>query len=281
VITALARSLNGSSELIAARLSLVTAPAIEPLTIAEAKRQIKMDSSAGEPAPSAPTVALPSTPVAGNCDNGAWRIGYTFVTADGETDLAQLSDIVTIADKTVNGKIAVTAIAIGGSAVTARKAYAVPPAGGNPKYVATISDNTTTTQTVNIAAASLGADAPTTNTTADPELRDWITSARLLCESDPSADGTGGGTGRALITQTYDLKLDGFPWGYPSSLSQFDYLHALSGAPVRRRHRHAPDRHPETAADQRDVSHVRGHRRRDADVELVALHGRRAGGRVR
>lgn len=183
-------------------LSLVTAPTSEPITVAEAKRQLLLNSTAGEPAPAAPTVALPSTPVAGNCDNGAWRIGFTFVTADGETDLGDLSDIVTIADKTVNGKIAVSAIALGGSAVTARNAYAVSPGATAAKFIATIADNTTTTLTVNVAAASLGVQAPTTNTTADPELVAWITAVRERGEL---------ATNRAFLPQTWDYILDGFP----------------------------------------------------------------------
>jgi hypothetical protein len=49
-------------------------------------------------------------------------------------------------------------------------------------------------------------------------ISDLTVSARSLCESDPSADGMSGGTGRQLNKATYDLKLDGFPWGYSSAL---------------------------------------------------------------
>src|SRR3954469_17800236 len=101
-------------------LSLVTGPTSEPLTVAEAKRQLLVGMSSGEPAPTAPTVALLSPAAAGNCDHGAHRGGFPVVPADGETEIGPLSDVVTIADKTVNGKIAVTAIALGGTAVTSR-----------------------------------------------------------------------------------------------------------------------------------------------------------------
>lgn len=223
MITALARSLNGSSELIPSRLSVVTPPAIEPLTIAEARRQILMNTSAGEPAPSGLTVALASPAVAGNVTAGAHRYLATFVTADGETEGGDVSAIVTIADAAVNGKVELTAIPIGGSLVTSRKLYRTTAGGSIYLFLATLSNNTATVYTDNIADGSLGAQAPTTNTTADPELSAWITSSRLHCESDPSADGTSGGTGRTLITTTYDLKLDGFPCGYSSALGQFDY----------------------------------------------------------
>jgi uncharacterized phiE125 gp8 family phage protein len=148
-------------------------------------------------------VALPGTPVAGNCDNGAWRIGYTFGTVDGETELGPLSAVVTIADKTTNGKIAASNIAIGGSAVLWRKAYAIPPAGGNPKFAALLNNNTATIQTIDIAASALGAEAPTVNTTADPELVGLIVAVRERAEL---------ATNRAIPgPQTFDLILEQFP----------------------------------------------------------------------
>lgn len=158
-------------------LSLVTAATSQPITVREATRHLQLNDSAGEPAPTGPMLALASPAALGNCDNGAWRIGFTFVTPDGETEIGPLSAAVTVADKTVNGQLAATQIALGGSNVTARKGYAIPPAGGNPKLAITINENVSTTCTINIAAASLGAEAPTVNTTADPEIIDWIASA--------------------------------------------------------------------------------------------------------
>lgn len=184
-------------------LSLVIGPTIEPLTVAEAKRQLLLNETAGEPAPTAPDVALSSPAVAGNCDNGAWRIGYTFVTADGETELGALSAPDVIVDKTVNGRLAVTNIAIGGPNVTARNTYAVGPGETTARYVGQIADNTTTTETINIAVSALGVTAPTTNTTEDPDIIAKIQAVRERAE---------GATNRALIgPQTWDLLLDGFP----------------------------------------------------------------------
>lgn len=184
-------------------LTVVTAPTLEPLTVAEAKRQLRLGTTAGEPAPiTAPTVALISPAVAGNVDNGAHRYLVTFVTADGETEAGAISSSVTVADKTVNGKLALTAIPLGGAAVTSRKLYRTVAGGSSYLLLATIADNTTTTYTDNIADSALGAAAPSTNTTADPELTRLITAVRERAEL---------ATQRALITQTWDLVLDEFP----------------------------------------------------------------------
>jgi uncharacterized phiE125 gp8 family phage protein len=185
-------------------LSLVTGPATEPLTVQEVKTHLRLDTNPGETAPGAPTVALPAIAVAGNVDNGVHHYRVTFVTADGETEGGDISSV-TVVDKAVNGKVAVSAIPTGGSAVTARKLYrtvAAGPSGGAYLYLATIADNTTTTYTDNTADAGLGAACPTVNTTEDPELYALIRAARQQAETF---------TRRALITQTWDLKLDCFP----------------------------------------------------------------------
>lgn len=178
-------------------------PALEPLTVAEARRQIRMGSSSGEPAPSAPSAALAGAG-AGNVDNGAHRYGVTFVTADGETELGEVTAAITIADKTVNGQVSLTNIPLGGSFVTSRKIYRTVAGGSTYLLLTTLANNTATTYTDNIADASLGAQAPTTNTTVNPELLSWMKGARERIE---------GYIRRRLITQTLDWKLDRFPGG--------------------------------------------------------------------
>lgn len=101
---------------------------------------------------------------AGNVDNGLHTYKITFVGPGGESPAGTISGGVTVADKTVNGKVALTAIPTGAAntGVTARKIYRTVAGGaGDHKLVATISDNSTTTYQDNTADASLGAAAPT------------------------------------------------------------------------------------------------------------------------
>jgi uncharacterized phiE125 gp8 family phage protein len=177
-------------------------PASEPVTLAEALAHLRLDTSNVTAAPTAPTVALASPAAPGNVDNGAHRWRLTFVTADGETDAGTVSSAVTVVDKTVNGQVSLTAIPLGGSGVTSRKLYRTAAAGTVYLLLATIADNTTTTYTDNIADASLGAGAPSTNSTADPQVSAIISAARQWTEDY---------TNRALITQTWRLTLDDFP----------------------------------------------------------------------
>lgn len=185
------------------RLSLITAPSAEPLTVTEAKRHLRLGDSVGEPAPNAPAVTLADPAAPGTTDNGPHRVGVTFVTADGETELGPLSEPVTVSDKTVNGQLAVSAIGIGGSAVTARRLYLVPVAGGSALLAATVANNTDETATLNVADASLGVAAPIVNSTLDPDVLRRVRAARDRGELVSQ---------RAFITQTWDYVLDAFPW---------------------------------------------------------------------
>tara|TARA_R110002020_G_scaffold29444_2_gene92826 strand:- start:1841 stop:2782 length:942 start_codon:yes stop_codon:yes gene_type:complete len=180
--------------------TLVSGPSVEPITTAEARRYLRLDAAIGEPAPTAPTVALAGAG-SGSVNNGAHSYLVTFVTADGETEAGENSS--SVSTTSLDGKVAVSAIPLGGSSVTARKIYRTEAGLTTYKLLTTLSDNTTTTYTDNVADASLGAGAPSTNTTEDPEINDLIKAARELVEEY---------TGRALIQQTWDLFLDdGFP----------------------------------------------------------------------
>jgi uncharacterized phiE125 gp8 family phage protein len=181
---------------------VITAVATEPVTIAEAMAHCRIDESSQEPAPGAITCALASPAIAGNVDNGAHRYLATFVTADGQTQAGTISDVVTVANKSVNGKVSLTGIPLGGALVTSRKLYRTAAGGSTYLLLTTIADNTTTTYTDNIADASMGAEAPSTNTTADPELASIITGAREFAEQY---------TGRALAPRTLEMALDAFP----------------------------------------------------------------------
>jgi len=184
-------------------LTIVTPPATEPVSIQEVRAHLRLDVSAGEVAPTAPTVALAGDG-AGNVEDGVHRYRVTFVTADGETEGGTISDAVTVADKAADGKVAVSAIPLGGSAVTSRKVYRTEAGGSDYKLLTTIADNTTTTYTDNTADAGLGAGCPTTNTTEDPTLTKLIKVARSRAEIE---------TDLCFITQTWDWFLDAFPAG--------------------------------------------------------------------
>lgn len=181
-------------------LRLISGPAVEPVSVAEASTWGRIDSSSKEPAPGVITVALGTG--AGNVNNGAHRYLATFVTADGETQGGTVSAAVTVVDLAVNGQVALSGIPLGGALVTARKLYRTAAGGSTYLFLATLADNTTTVYTDNIADASLGAGVPTVNTTADPMLGTLITAARQVAEAR---------TGRKFITQTWELVLDAFP----------------------------------------------------------------------
>lgn len=180
---------------------VVTPPTSEPVTLDEVTAACRLDETNQEPAASAPTAALAATPIAGNVDNGAHRYLVTYVTSTGETQAGVVSSVVTVADKTVNGKVELTAIPLGGNSVTARKLYRTAAAGSTYMLLATLANNTATTYTDNIADSSLGAGAPTTNTTGDPLLSMLIQAARQHAEQE---------LGRAIMPQTLDAYFDEF-----------------------------------------------------------------------
>src|SRR5262245_36044250 len=104
-------------------LRIITPPAIEPVKVREVMAWSRISTSAQEPAPPANTAALASPAAPGNVDNGAHRYLATFVTADGETQAGIVSEAVTVTNKSVNGKVELTGIALGGASVTSRKLY--------------------------------------------------------------------------------------------------------------------------------------------------------------
>lgn len=187
-----------------AGLTLVSGPAIEPLTVADVTAQLRIDATNQEPAPADAPTAVLAFLGAGLVDVGVHRYAVSFVTPDGETPPGPLSAPVTIVNAATNGQMALSGIDLGGSAVTARKLWRTAAGGIVLFLLATIADNTTTTYTDNLPDSSLGAQAPSANTTSDPQIAMWITAARQLAE---------GFTNRPLITQVWKLIADTWPWG--------------------------------------------------------------------
>lgn len=127
-----------------------------------------------EKAPGAATVALAGAG-AGNTSNGAHKIIVELITAAGHTNGGTQSATVTVTDKTVDGKVAISGIPTGSIFVTSRKVYMNTVAAPTVFHLlsnGTISDNTTTTLTANDSDTTLGSAAsmPTSNTTANPVL---------------------------------------------------------------------------------------------------------------
>lgn len=185
-------------------LSLLTGPAIEPLTVQELLDHLRIDTANQEPAPHiGATAALVAPAAAGDVDNGVHRYAVSFVDVDGgETEPSPLSAALTVADKTVNGQVALTAIPTGGDRIASRKIWRTKAAGTTLFLVATIANNTATTYTDNIADVSLGAEAPSTNTTTDPNIAEILTDARTRIEDV---------TGRQIIEAEYRQDLPGWP----------------------------------------------------------------------
>lgn len=117
--------------------------------------------SAAAPA-SAPTAT--DSGVAGNVNVGAHSWKVTFVhTAGGETIPSAKSNVVTIA--TTAKRVDLSAIPLGPAGTASRKIYrTVAGDTGDWKLAVTIANNTATTVSDDVADASLGVAAPTTNT---------------------------------------------------------------------------------------------------------------------
>jgi uncharacterized phiE125 gp8 family phage protein len=197
-------------------LSLVTGPTVEPVSVAEVKTQLRLDDTNGEPAPTAPTVALVS--VAGLVTAGVHRWLWVARTVGGHTEAGAVSSALTTILAT-HGQATVTK-PTGGSAVTYMDLYRTA-AGGSTYLLVAATANDGATYTDNVADGSLGAQAPVTNTTDDPQLLALITGARMHCEAV---------TDRALCTQTWRQTFSRWP-GLPLTLVKAP-LQATPTAPI-------------------------------------------------
>jgi uncharacterized phiE125 gp8 family phage protein len=125
------------------------------------------------------------------------------VTAAGETPPGPLSAVVTIADQTVNGQIAVSGMPVGGSNVLTVKVWMTPHDAIAPLLYAGSVANGVLTATIDLADVALGVGAPLVNTTADAELLGWIQASCFDTETYTSC---------AWLTQSVDLRLAHFPF---------------------------------------------------------------------
>lgn len=97
---------------------------------------------------------------AGNVDDGTHSYRVSFVHPDGESAGGTKSNVVTVADKGVDGQVDLTSVPLGPTGTTARRVYrTVAGDTGRHKFVGEIGDNTTTMFNDNVADANLGEDA--------------------------------------------------------------------------------------------------------------------------
>ena len=99
----------------------------------------------------------------GHMDPGTYDYVYTFVTSAGETTPSPISASVVV--DLLHNIVPVNVILTGPSGVTGRNIYRRLNGTGTFKLLGTFSDNTTTSFNDTSPNASLGADAPTANTT--------------------------------------------------------------------------------------------------------------------
>lgn len=136
----------------------------EVVRLAFTARHTLTESPNSVTASAAPAVALASPAAPGNVDDGAHTWAYTFVTAQGETTPSPTAGL-TVVDKTVNGQVVVTIPSGLDQGATSAKVYrTVAGGGGSLKLVGTQAGGSGGAFTDNVADASLGANAPATNT---------------------------------------------------------------------------------------------------------------------
>ena len=138
-------------------------------------------------------------------------------------------------------QVDLTAIPIGGATVTQRKIYRTVAAGSTLKLLATVADNTTTTYADSTADASLGADAPSSDTSglAQPEGQVAAGSTTLIVANTAGFAASGGwaviGNGAQVIRYTglTGSTLTGIPAsGAGAIIASIAYNSSITQAPA-------------------------------------------------
>lgn len=185
-------------------LNISVAPTIEPVSLAEAKAHLRLDSGTyADATVSTVSIAPDAWPItAGYGIVGSW------VSVENKTALAVITVGTVGSSGTLAAKIQESADGVtssgdwtGGafSSITASGTYEKQYTGSKP-YIRVAA-------TVATAAIDFGCSIVTANylTTDDTELAATITAARQLCED---------WQGRAYIERTYELTLDDWPCDY-------------------------------------------------------------------
>jgi len=161
---------------------------------------------------------------------------YTDTTAN-----ASLGADVPSSNTATANQVDLTAIPIGGATVTQRKLYRTVAAGSTLKLLATVADNTTTTYADSTADASLGADAPSSDTSglAQPEGQVAAGSTTCIVANTAGFAASGGwaiiGNGAQVIRYTglTGSTLTGIPAsGVGAIIASIAYNSSITQAPA-------------------------------------------------
>ena len=143
----------------------------------------------------APSGSLKSPPEVGGVDNGDFKYKVTFFTDFGETAASAASATVSVIDNSVNGHIMVTIPVSTDAAVTGRKLYRQFNGTGDFKFLANISDNSSTVYEDRIDNAGLDANkiAPLVNNTGSVEAHgDFKGHNRIAVGNESTLNGPSG-----------------------------------------------------------------------------------------
>jgi len=161
---------------------------------------------------------------------------YTVTTPDASLG----ANVPTVNTATAN-QIALTGLPIGASAVTSRKVYMTASGAAQLKYVHTIADNTTSTDTITTADGSLGANVPTSDGSGLTQPTGQVLAgSTFLIVAGTGAFRTGGGwavigNGQQVIRYTGKTgsQLTGIPASGPGSIvASIGYNSTVTAAPV-------------------------------------------------
>lgn len=115
--------------------------------------------------PVAPTLALVDPAQAGICTAGTHSVRATYVTAQGETEESDSSNVVDVVTPGTNGKLLVKIPDSPSTGVTAKRAYmTIAGDAGTHLFVGEIPNGSSDELQLSIADADLGAAAPVANT---------------------------------------------------------------------------------------------------------------------
>jgi hypothetical protein len=191
----------------------------EPITLADAKRQVRDFGGDGLPPPPAPSVALANAG-AGNVQPGVYRYRVTYSVDGAETEGGDISESVSVTNSASNGKITVTLNSVPSGCICV--IYRTTANGTNFFKVA---ETLLSVFTDNLNDTALGVSCPAVNNTQGAQLLPLISAARATAEKF---------TRRVFARRQFQLTGGCFKWQMPLpvgcvvSLDEVKYYDALN-----------------------------------------------------